>query len=174
MDRNLRRLENFGVSLAADFVGTLNAKLKGARVTAIEYRLKDVAISEITNADLLEIQQELLADKHCNDAVADLVKANIRVCSGHAAISATTSYRVLVERQGELDAGGKEEVAKTVQRAIQVQTGGDIKIHNENELTGDNLFVGIRLYRNCIVLNTATEPTPAPPVVPHNRSAGLQ
>src|SRR5262249_47450818 len=80
------RLESGGFSVRGNFVETLNAKLGAARLTSIEYRLTDVAISEIAFSDLLEIEDRLLHESHCDEAVQRLLKANKQVCPGYAAL----------------------------------------------------------------------------------------
>src|SRR5262249_14398185 len=46
-DRVRTRLESANLSLGGDYVHELNGKVTGVRVTSVEYRMKDVAISEI-------------------------------------------------------------------------------------------------------------------------------
>jgi len=174
MDRNLRRLEKGGFSMTGDMVETLNAKLSGARLTSVEYKLTDVTVSEISGDDLLEIQELLLGDRHCYENVHKLVKENKRVCAGASVISATTSYRMQVDRQFEADTHDKASVVKAVQKAMQEDTHGQIQIRSEDELVGEKLFLGIRLYSLCITLDTETEPIPAPPPGARDKTAALQ
>jgi hypothetical protein len=162
LNRNLQRLEKGGFTLAGSIIDSLNGKLSGARVTSIEYRLTDVAISEIAGDHLAEIQTKLLENKHCSDEVEQLLKANKRVCAGASAISATTSYRVRVDRKFESGTPEKDAITKAVQKSIEEHAGGLIQVRSEDELAGENLFVGIRLKSLCVAPGTATEPIPLP------------
>jgi hypothetical protein len=172
MDRNLRRLENGGFSLAGDIVEAVNAKLTGARLTSIEYKLTNVTISEIPGDDLLEIQKLLLKDPHCDDVVQALLKEHKRICAGASVISATTSYRIQVDQQLESGVGDKASVVKAVQEAVEADGSGHIQVRSEDELVGENLFLGIRLQSFCIVPDTATEPARAPqPAARYNANA---
>jgi hypothetical protein len=162
MDRNLRRLENGGFSLAGDIVEAVNAKLSGARLTSIEYKLTNVTISEIPGDDLLEIQKLLLKDPHCEDIVQTLLKENKRICAGASVISATTSYRIQVDQRFDSGVQDQASVVKAVQKAVEAEGSGHIQVRSEDELVGENLFLGIRLQSFCIVPDTATEPALAP------------
>lgn len=162
-DRTRQKVEKGGFSLGGEYVESLNVNLTGARITSIEFRLTDVEVSEIMDSDLFEIQDALLHRKSCEDAVDRALKAKIQVCPGSAALSATTSYKVRVDRR--LESKTKDEAMKAVQHVIRQESGGDIRISGEDELTGQNMFIGIRLSRSCITPDTATEPSLLPPAV---------
>ena len=60
-------------SLSGNFVKRLNAKLTGARVTTVEYSMKDVVIREIPEATLGKIERLLMSEKDCEDTVIALL-----------------------------------------------------------------------------------------------------
>lgn len=153
------RLERASFSVTGRLVEISNAKLGGSRVTSIEYRLRDAAITEIAMSDLAEIQDRLLSQKKCDETVQRLLQANKKVCAGYAALSATTSYKVHVDRG--FDAGGDAHapVMNAVQQAIELHTEGQVRLTARDELAGEDLFYGIQLSSLCITLNTATEPS---------------
>jgi hypothetical protein len=159
-----RRLEKGKFSLTGNYVEDVNAKLEGARVTSIEYRMKDVSIREIPMNHLMEIESHLLGQKHCDEIVQRVLKANKQVCSGYAALSATTTYKVHYDVNFVLTAESKVPIVNVVQKAIAEEAGGTIHIRNGDELHGENLFYGIQLSKFCITPGTATEPSvlPAP------------
>jgi len=128
------RLEKGGFSLSGNFVDTLNAKLGAQRLTSIEYRLTDVAISEIAFSDLLEIEDNLLRQSHCDEAVQLLLKANKQVCPGYAALSATTFYKVHVDAKLEAGADTKVPVIKAVKQALQEHEDSKVHIQSADEL----------------------------------------
>ena len=152
-------LEKAGFSLSGKFVNALNARLGGARVTAIEYTLADVSISEIDYGDLFEIEDNLLSQQNCEKAVKRLLQANRKVCPGYAALSATTSYRIHVRSEVQSDAGDNVPVITTVRQAIQQRANSQLRIQSADELTGENLFYGIQLSRLCITPKGASEPS---------------
>jgi hypothetical protein len=162
LDHVRRRLEKGKFSLGGGYVDELNAKLDGARVTTIEYRMRDVAISEIAMDDLLEIQDNLLRQKSCDDVVQRLLKANKQVCPGYAALSATTSYKVHYDVKVDTSAQTKMATMALVQRVIEADSGGQIQIQSADELFGENLFYGIQLSKFCITPDTATQPSVRP------------
>lgn len=166
LDHVRRRLENGKFSLRGGYVDELNAKLEGARVTTIEYRMRDVAISEIAMDDLLEIQDNLLRQKNCDDVVQRLLKANKQVCPGYAALSATTSYKVHYDVKLDTSAQTKMATTAVVQRVIEEGSGGRIQIQSADELFGENLFYGIQLSKFCITPDTATQPSVRPELQP--------
>jgi len=161
-DQFRERLENGGFLLSGNFVSMLNAKLGGTRLTSIELKLIDVVISEIAMSDLLEIEDNLLRDKNCDDVVHRLLKANRQVCPGYAALSATTFYKVHVDSKFESNAEDKVPIMNTVQQAIQQHADGEIRIRSSDELSGDNLFYGIQLSSLCVTPDTASEPSSLP------------
>ena len=175
LDRNLQKLEKAGFSLVGDIVDTLNAKLSGTRVTSIQYKLTNVAISEISGDDLLVLQEKMFEDKHCRDTVDRHLKDKKRICPVSSAISATTSYKVHINQEFETDADRKDKasVVKVVQKTIEEKTRGQIQILSDDELVGENLFLGIRLYSLCVTPDDATEPIAAPLVLPKDKTAAL-
>jgi hypothetical protein len=156
-DQLRERLENGGFSLSGKFVGKLNAKLGSTRLTSIELKMTHVRMSEIDESGLLEISDKLLSQKYCDEAVNFSLKANKKVCSGLAALSATTVYKVQFDTKFDSKAEDKIPIMKVVQEAIQEDADGEIRIHSADELSGDNLFYGIVLYEHCITPDTAIE-----------------
>lgn len=154
-----RRLEKGKLSLTGSYVEDVNAKLEGARVTSIEYRMRDVSIREIPMNHLMEIESHLLSQKRCDEIVQRVLKANKQVCSGYAALAATTSYKVHYDVKFGLDASSKMPIVSVVQKTIEEDAGGTIHIRNGDELHGENLFYGIQLSKFCITPDTATEPS---------------
>jgi hypothetical protein len=169
------RLESASLSLEGDFVRELNGKAGAARVTSIEYRMKDVAISEIAMSQLLEIQDILLHDPKCDETVQLLLRAHQTVCAGYAALSATTSYRVRYDSTYETNAEAKAPVVQAVKAKIEAVAGSRIQIGGDDELTGENLFYGIQLTELCITRDSATEPSvlPNPPARPTGPQASM-
>jgi hypothetical protein len=160
-----QKLEQGGFSLAGDFVDTLNAKLGAGRITSVEVKLTNVAISEIPLSDLSEIEGKLLLDKHCDGVVQKLLKAKKKVCSGYAALSATTVYKVNVNTRASADTKTKVPIADAVQQALQEHAVAEINVRSADEYMGDNLFYGIQLSHDCITTDDATVPSvlsPAP------------
>jgi hypothetical protein len=156
------RFETGKFSLGGSYVEGLNAKLNGARITTIEYTMKDVAISEIAMDDLLEIQDNLLREKRCDDTVHRLLKANRQICAGYAALSATTSYKVRYDSKFEASEQNKMTVVNLVQKVIEDSAGSTIHIQSADELVGENLFYGIQLSKLCITPDTAADPSVRP------------
>ena len=95
-DRVRTRLESGGFSLGANYLAKINGTLGGDRLTSIQYSLTNVEISEIAEQYLSEIQDILLSQPSCLNIVTRLLRAKKKVCSGYAALSATTSYKVNV------------------------------------------------------------------------------
>ena len=124
--------------------------------------MTDVAISEIAFSDLLEIEDNLLRQSHCDDAVQRLLKANKQVCPGYAALSATTFYKVHVDAKLEAGADSKVPVIKAVKQALQEHADSKVHIQSADELSGENLFYGIQLSSLCITADTASEPSRLP------------
>jgi hypothetical protein len=156
------RLENGGFSLSGKFVSMLNAELGSTRLTSIELKLTDVTISEIAMSDLLEISNNLLSQKYCDEVVNRLLKANRQVCPGYAALSATTLYKVHLDTKFDSNAEDKVPIIEAVQQAIQQDADGRIRIQSADEISGDSLFYGIQLSPLCITTDTATESSSLP------------
>jgi len=91
-----------------------------------------------------------------------LLKAHRQVCPGYAALSATTLYKVHLDKKFNSSAEDKAPIIKAVQQAIQQDADGQIRIQSADELSGDSLFYGIQLSPLCITPDTATEPSPLP------------
>ena len=169
----LERLQGGGFSVKGGLLKTLNASLGGSRVTSIEYGLRDVAISEITLADLADIQGDLLRQKSCDAEVTRLLQEKHMVCAGYAALSATAFYKVHVDAKFHSNADGRAPIITAAQQAIQEHTQGQVNVKGRDELTGENLFYGIQLAKRCLTLDTATEPSILqPPSAPAGRSTG--
>jgi hypothetical protein len=153
------RLESGGFSVGAKLLNRINATLGATRVTSIEYTLADPSITEISLSDLAEIQDSVLRQKRCDETVQRLLKLNKKVCSGAAALSATTRYRVQYNAKFDADADGRAPVLSAAQKAIEEHTQSQIQASGTDELSGENLFYGIQLSAFCITLDTATEPS---------------
>ena len=153
------RLERGGFSLGGKFLGNLNAKFGGSRVTSIEYRLKDAAISEIPMSDLSVIEDQLLRQKNCDETVQRLLRTHHKVCSGYAVLSATTFYRVNFSSKFESSADARAPIMQAVQHAIEEDTNGQVQFEGTDVLSGENLGYGIQLSSLCVTLDTATEPS---------------
>jgi hypothetical protein len=167
------RLESANLSLGGNYLRDLNGKLDGARITSIEYTMKNVVVSEIALSHLHEIQNTLLQDKNCDETVQGLLKANVKVCAGYSALSATTSYRVRYESKFGSSAEARIPVIEAVQKKIEADAGSKIEIQGEDELLGENLYYGIQLWEQCITPSTANEPSPLPPRRPNGPQASL-
>lgn len=159
-ERVRRRLEGGRYAIAADILGHI--QVGGNAVRSIEYSLKGAVLSEINYEDLWSIQDALLSNKRCLRAVEALLKDNVKVCAGHAALTATTSYKVRVnaDAEGKADHG---PVLKSVKGKIEQHAGGKLEMRGENELVGEGLYYGIRLFRFCITLPDAAEPSQLTP-----------
>jgi hypothetical protein len=153
------RLESGGFSLSGALLDSINASLGAARVTSIEYSLADPAISEIALSDLSEIEDSMLHQKRCDDTVQRLLKQGKKVCSGAAALSATTRYKMHVDAKFETNAEDRAPILSAAQKALSEHTQSQIRSTGTDELSGDDLFYGIQLSELCITLDTATEPS---------------
>ncbi|MFY9735844.1 MAG: hypothetical protein WAL02_12035 [Rhodoplanes sp.] len=158
-DRVRTRLEKGGFSLGGDYLAKINGQLGGNLLRSVEYRLTNVAITEIAMSDLFEIQQVLLSEPSCQHIVGQLVRASKQVCAGYAALSANTSCKVNVDKKIAAQEEAKLPVLETVKSVIQQKAGSEISIHNADELKGDGLYYGIQLSQLCITPDTATEPS---------------
>jgi hypothetical protein len=158
-DQTRERLAKARFKVSSEIVENSNAKLGSSRVTSIEYRLTDAAITEITLADLAEIQDQLLSQKSCDKTVQMLLHADKKVCAGYAALSATTSYKVHTDRSFDSKGESRVSVTSAVKEAIELHTDGQVRVTDRNELAGEDLFYGIQLSSLCITLDTATEPS---------------
>jgi hypothetical protein len=158
-EQRRKSLEKAGFSLSGEFVDALNARLGGARLTAVDYKLADVSISEIDYDDLFAIEDDLLSQQNCEKAVTRLLQANRKVCPGYAALSATTTYRIRVRSELQSEAKDSVPVINTVQQAMQERANSQLHIQSADELTGENLFYGIQLSRLCITPKDASEPS---------------
>jgi hypothetical protein len=153
------RLESGGFSLGGTLLDSINASLGAIRVTSIEYTLADPAISEISLSDLAEIENGLLQQKRCDQTVQRLLKQGKKVCSGAAALSATTRYKVHVDAKFETNAEDRGPILNAAQKALAEHTQSQIQSTGTDELAGEDLFYGIQLSELCITLDTATEPS---------------
>jgi hypothetical protein len=153
------RLENGRFSLAGEVAEMLQARFGGSGLRSIELRLTDVGISEITHSNLWRIQNSLLHDPSCDEVVHGLLRANKKVCQGYSALSATTIYRISTDSQLDSEA---LTVVNAVQQEIANNAQSEISRRSENELTGENLFYGIRLSSLCVVPRDATVPSILP------------
>lgn len=117
-----------------------------------------------------------MSQKKCDKTVQKLLQANRKVCAGYAALSATTSYKVNVDRKFAAGGDAHAPIMTAVQQAIELHTEGQVRLTGRDELAGEDLFYGIQLSSLCITLNTATEPSvldqpsgprPAMPPAPH-------
>jgi len=165
------RLESGGFSLSGALLDNINAGFGATRVTSIEYTLADPAISEISLSDLSEIEDAMLQQKRCDETVHRLLKQGKKICSGAAALSATTRYRVHVDAKFKANADDRAPILSAAQKALAEHTQSQIQSTGSDELSGEDLFYGIQLSELCITLDTATEPSvltnsdvPQPPV----------
>src|SRR3954465_5124882 len=106
----------------------------------MEYRMSNVSISEIAMRDLFVIQKQLMDDKNCDEMVNELLKQNKKVCPGYAAVTASTSYKGKIDTSGNSGAETHMPVIEAVQRQIELETKGEIKVTGANELVGQDLF----------------------------------
>jgi hypothetical protein len=143
------RLEKGGFTWSGDMVEALNGKLDGTRLTSIKYNLADVTIHEVADADLKAIQRKLMDDPHCEAAVQDYSKQQRKVCSGYAALSASTSFRISTESNVEMAVEEAAKLTGVVKRHLEQQIGGQIQIRSTDEYSGDNLYFGILLSDFC-------------------------
>ena len=152
------RLESGGFSLSGALLDSINAGFGATRVTSIEYTLADPAISEISLSDLSEIEDAMLQQKRCDETVHRLLKQGKKICSGAAALSATTRYRVHVDAKFKANADDRAPILSAAQKALAEHTQSQIQSTGSDELSGEDLFYGIQLSELCITLDTATEP----------------
>jgi len=87
------------------------------------------------------------------------LKQGKKVCSGAAALSATTRYRVHVEAKFEANAEDRTPILSAAQKALAEHTQSQIQSIGTDQFSGENLFYGIQLSELCITLDTATEPS---------------
>jgi len=153
------RLEKSGFSVDSNVVDMLNTKLGAAQIVSIEYRMSNVSISEIAMRDLYVIQRQLMNDKDCDHMVSELLKQNRKVCPGYAVVTASTSYKVNVNTSTESEAKTHIPIIEAVQRQIELDTKGEIKLAGAQELVGQDLYYGIQLSSVCLTPNTATVPS---------------
>lgn len=159
----MQRLQSGGFTMEGAFVNALNASLGDDRVVSVKYGLTDVEISEITLADLADIQDQLLRQKSCDEEVTRLLKAKHKVCSGYAALSASAYYKVQENSRLRTNARSRTPVSTAAQRALEERTQGHVEVKGDDELTGEDLYYGIQLAARCITLDTDTEPSLLPP-----------
>lgn len=158
VDRVRNRLESGGFSLAANYLAKINGKLGGDRLTSIQFSLTNVEISEVAEQYLSEIQDALLSQPSCQSIVTKLLRAKKKVCSGYAALSATTSYKVNVASKFAAEEN-KQPVLEKVKSVIEEHAGSEIKISSDDELKGEGLFYGIQLSRLCMTLDDGSGPS---------------
>lgn len=158
-DRKLKQLEQNGYSLTGDLWELLTVKLSGAGLRSIQMSLTHVMIQEIPYSDLFEIEDDLLSQKKCDEAVHRLLEAKMTVCPGYAALSATTRYRLEFGSAVDISAEDRIAALNAARQVIQESSGGQLRNEGDDEISGDGLFYGIQLSRRCITLDTATEPS---------------
>ena len=142
-------------SLSGSFVKRLNGKLSGARVTTVEYSMKDVVIREIPEATLGKIERVLMSEKDCDDAVTALLTVNKVVCSGYSSLTASITYKVRFDRTTDVSAEAKAAMADVIKETIEETSGGTVNIRNAEEFFGDKLIYGILLSSRCLVLDVS-------------------
>ncbi|MGE0038997.1 MAG: hypothetical protein AB7S93_25660 [Xanthobacteraceae bacterium] len=140
-------------SLSGNFVQRLNGKLTGARVTTVEYSMKDVIIREIPEAALGRIERLLMSEQDCEDAVSALLTAKKMVCSGYSSLTASISYKVRFDRTTDVSAEAKAVLADVIKETIEENSGGKVSVRNADEFSGENLIYGILLSSRCILLD---------------------
>jgi len=140
-------------SLSGNFIKRLNGKLSGARVTTIEYSMKDVVIREIPEATLGRIERQLMSEKDCEDTVIALLTANKTVCSGYSSLTASISYKVRFDRSTDVSAEAQAAMADVIRETIEESSGGKVGTRSGDEFFGENLIYGILLSSRCILLN---------------------
>ena len=101
----------------------------------------------------------MLQQKRCDDTTQRLLKQGKKVCSGAAALSATTRYRVHVEAKFEANGEDRTPILSAAQKALAEHTQSQIQSIGTDQFSGENLFYGIQLSELCITLDTATEPS---------------
>lgn len=156
--QNRNKLERARLSVSGDIIDTLNAKLGTSRIVSIEYRMSNVSISEIAMRDLYAIQKELMQDKNCDEMVGELLKQNKKVCPGYAVLTASTSYKFEIDTSVTSGAETHLPIVEAVQRQIETETKGEIKLTGAHELIGQDLYYGIQLSPVCLTPSTATAP----------------
>jgi hypothetical protein len=130
-----------------------------------------VTFNEIPLEHLYDIQNDLLSRKGCQAAVDRSLAANLKVCQGYAALSATTSYSVEFGREYIVGVEGDTTITERARLAIEEAAGASLKTRSATEFSGEGLYVGIMLDTRCIVPNTATEPSTIAPMP--RKEAGL-
>jgi hypothetical protein len=140
-------------SLSGNFIKRLNAKLTGARVTTVEYSMKDVVIREIPEATLGKIERQLMSEKDCEDTVIALLSAKKMVCSGYSSLTASISYKIRFDRSTDVSAEAKAALADVIKETIEENSGGKVNVRSAEEFFGENLIYGILLSSRCILLD---------------------
>lgn len=158
-DRVRMRMEKGGFKLGGNYLAMINGQLGGNLLRSVEFRLTNVAMTEVAESHLFEIQEALLREPSCQQTVGQLVRASRQVCAGYAVLSANTLIKVNVDKKIEANEKAKLPVLEKVKSLIDQTAGSEISIHNSDELKGDDLYYGIQLSLRCLTPNTATEPS---------------
>lgn len=144
LDTNLTEQLHGTFDAGINLVKKLNQNLGGKLVRTIKIRLENARIIIIPDQIVYSLREKYLRDD-CEKTIIRLTKLGARVCQTSSSLMADLVYSIEYDDSVNEDVKGK----LTDKIAVDASFGG--KRSGSNTLSGEKLFIGIKLSQECIV-----------------------
>jgi hypothetical protein len=149
VDRELKQSLEKNLDVSAQVRDKLSAVAGMQQVDSIHLKLENANILLISDESLISTRNALLKAE-CEDAVTQNLSSGGVVCQTRSVLEADVVYEIKYHNKISMEERAKLTSEIAAKLELDAHQGGDDKV------SGSQLFFGIRLSPNPIVLKTAT------------------
>jgi hypothetical protein len=140
-------LRKVSVGIDAKIPEMAESKSDASLLQAVNYRLEDVKVLEVSIEELANVAAELQKRPGCREAILEYLTAGEYVCQVQQVLMASASYTVSTEAmargKGTLDA---------VLTAITANIDPNARLTGSTKVTGTGLYYGMKIAPRCMAL----------------------
>ncbi len=149
IDREMKQSLERNLDVSSEIRDKLSAVAGMAEIDAIHLKLENASILQITDESLISARNALLKDQ-CEEAVTLNISNGGVVCQTRSVLEADVVYEIKYHDKVSMEERAKLTSDIAAKLSLDAQEGTD------DRMSGSQLFFGVRLSPNPIVLRSAT------------------
>jgi hypothetical protein len=152
IEQELDQKGSFTSDVSVDLHSFFTGGVASDYVQKVHFSLTDITLEEIPLVSNFEIQNKLMHNSACNDAVLQMLQSDGYVCQGQEILLATAEFKLDRDTQEKLkvSANLKPEVNQALKAAIKTQSDQTVVERDGSLYSGSALNYGVEVNPTCL------------------------
>jgi hypothetical protein len=152
IQQDLDQKGSFTSDISVDLRSVFDGGVASDYVQKVHFSLTDITLQEIPLVSNFEIQNKLMHNSACNDAVLQMLQSDGYVCQGQEILLATAEFKLdrATQEKLKVSADLKPEVNQALKAAIKTQSDQTVVERDGSLYSGSALNYGVEVNPTCL------------------------